>query len=281
MLAHSSIFVTALVVALLVLVASGVRDLIGFSMLDRPIFICPIVGWFFGDIQMGLKIGAALEAVFMGIVNIGGASAAECGIASVVGCAFAMMIGGGPEVALPLALPIGLLGQQVKNILWIGMVSFFAPIFDRLAAEGKDKTFTRVHYGVWCLNWGLYCLIPFFAILFGSDAVARLVEAIPEVIMNGLAVCGNLLPAVGMAMLLRLLWSKKICVYFFLGFILVAYLKLPLIALAVLGTIAAVVIAQRDLEINQLMKMRAVPAVEAAGAGGYELDQEEEDFFNE
>lgn len=277
MLAHSSLFITALVVAILVLFASGVRDLIGFSMLDRPIFICPIVGWFFGDMQMGLKIGASLEAVFMGIVNIGGASAAECGIASVVGTAFAMMIGGGPEVALPLALPIGLLGQQVKNVLWIGMVSWFAPVFDRLAAEGQDRKFTRVHYGVWCLNWGLYCLIPFFAILFGSDAVAKLVSAIPEVIMNGLAVCGNLLPAVGMAMLLKLLWSNKICVYYFLGFILVAYLKLPLIALAFLGVIAAVVIAQRDLEINQLMKMRTA----VAGAGEYELDEEEEEFFND
>ena len=68
--------------------------------------------------------------------------------------------------------------------------------------------------------------------------------------MNGLTVCGNLLPAVGMAMLLKLLWSKKICVYFFLGFVLVAYLKLPLIALAALG-------------------------------GSVGLDEEEEDFFNE
>ena len=278
MLAHSSLLVTAIVVAILVLIASGVRDLIGFSMLDRPIFICPIVGWFFGDIQMGLKIGASLEAVFMGIVNIGGASAAECGIASVVGTAFAMMIGGGPEVALPLALPIGLLGQQIKNLLWIAMVSWFAPVFDRLAAEGKDKTFTKVHYGVWCLNWGLYCLIPFFAILFGSDAVAKLVGMIPAVIMNGLAVCGNLLPAVGMAMLLKLLWNNKICVYFFLGFILVAYLKLPLIALAVLGVIAAVVIAQRDLDMNQLLKLRAAVPAES---GDTTVDKEEEDFFNE
>lgn len=280
MLAESSLLVTAIVVAFLVLIASGVRDLIGFSMLDRPIFICPIVGWFFGDVSMGLKIGASLEAVFMGIVNIGGASAAECGIASVVGTSFAMMIGGGPEVALPLALPIGLLGQQAKNILWIGMVSWFAPVFDRLAEEGNDKKFTRVHYGVWCLNWGLYCLIPFFAILFGSDAVAKLVAAIPPVIMNGLAVCGNLLPAVGMAMLLKLLWSNKICVYFFLGFILVAYLKLPLIALAFLGTIAAIVIAQRDLEVNQLSRMRAVAAA-PAGVSEQMSDEEEEDFFNE
>lgn len=106
MLLESSLLVQAIVVALLVVFASGVRDLIGFTMLDRPIFICPIVGWLFGDIQQGLLIGASLEAVFMGVVNVSGASSAECGIASVVGTAFAMKIGGGTEVALPLALPI-------------------------------------------------------------------------------------------------------------------------------------------------------------------------------
>ena len=49
---------------------------------------------------------------------------------------------------------------------------------------------------------------------FGSKAVEAAVKAIPAVIMNGLTVCGNLLPAVGMAMLLKLLWNNKICVYF-------------------------------------------------------------------
>lgn len=279
MLAHSSILVTAFVIAVMVLIASGVRDLLGFTMLDRPVFICPIVGWLFGDIQQGLLIGASLEAVFMGIVNIGGASAAECGIASVVGCAFAIMSGGGPEVALPLALPIGMLGQQAKNIIWIGIIGWFAPVFDKLAENGEDKKLTRLHYGLWCLNWGLYCLIPFFAILFGSKAVEAAVKAIPAVIMNGLTVCGNLLPAVGMAMLLKLLWNNKIYVYFFLGFVLVAYLKLPLIALAALGVIAALLVAQRDLELNQLLRVKAAAAPAAVPAQGI-LDEEEEDFFN-
>ena len=47
---------------------------------------------------------------------------------------------------------------------------------------------------------------------------------IPDVIMNGLTVAGNMLPAVGMAMLLQMLWDNKIAIYFLLGFILVAYL---------------------------------------------------------
>ena len=52
-------------------------------------------------------------------------------------------------------------------------------------------------------------------------------------------------------MLLQMLWNNKIAIYFLLGFILVAYLDLPLIAIAVLGTIIAVVTAQRDNAVKE------------------------------
>ena len=139
-----------------------------------------------------------------------------------------------------------------------------------LAKEGKDKEITILHFGLWFVHYALYALIPFFAVLFGSDAVQRILEMIPDVIMNGLTVAGNMLPAVGMAMLLQMLWNNKIAIYFLLGFILVAYLDLPLIAIAVLGTIIAVVTAQRDMQLKNN---------QAAPAAAVEKMSEEEDFF--
>ena len=136
--------------------------------------------------------------------------------------------------------------------------------------EGKDKEITILHFGLWFVHYALYALIPFFAVLFGSDAVQRILEMIPDVIMNGLTVAGNMLPAVGMAMLLQMLWNNKIAIYFLLGFILVAYLDLPLIAIAVLGTIIAVVTAQRDMQLKNN---------QAAPVAAVEKMSEEEDFF--
>lgn len=244
----------AFIVSLIVLVTVGGAELLGMTMLNRPIVIGPLVGLALGDIQTGVLIGASLEAVFMGVVNIGGASAAEPGLATAVGAAFAINLGGGAGVALPLAIPIGILGLQVKTLLYVGVIGFFAPVFDRLAAEGKERKIVLLHYGAWVLQWGIYALLPFIGILAGSDAINAFVKAIPKVIMNGLNICGGLLPAVGMAMLLKLLWDKKIYAFFFLGFVMVAYLKLPLIALAVLGAIIAVMIAQRDYQLSQLTK---------------------------
>ena len=127
--------VEAFLVALAVFICVGGAELAGFTMLNRPIVIGPLVGLFLGDLSTGVTVGAALEAVFMGVVNIGGASAAEPGIATAVGTAFAIMMGKGSEVALTLALPIGILGLQIKTLLYIFIVGMFAKTFDR----GKTK----------------------------------------------------------------------------------------------------------------------------------------------
>ena len=82
----------AFLVALAVFICVGGAELVGFTMLNRPIVIGPLVGLFLGDLHTGVIIGASLEAVFMGVVNIGGASAAEPGIATAVGTAFLKMI---------------------------------------------------------------------------------------------------------------------------------------------------------------------------------------------
>ena len=159
-----------------------------------------------------------------------------------------------------------------------GKEDMFAKTFDRLAAEGKEKQIIALHYGLWAVNWFLYSLFAFFGILFGSDAVSALLDAIPDVVMNGLTVCGGLLPAVGMAMLMKMLWDNKICMFYFLGFVLAAYLNLPLIALAVIGVIIAISIGMNDYKLNQLAAQRV--AVSPAGSADEYLDEEEEEFFS-
>lgn len=269
----------ALFVALAVFICVGGAELAGFTMLNRPIVIGPLVGLLLGDLHTGVIVGASLEAVFMGVVNIGGASAAEPGIATAVGTAFAIMLGKGPEVALTLALPIGILGLQIKTALYIFLVGMFAAQFDELASKGKQHQIILLHYGLWAVNWLIYALVAFLGILFGADAVSALLEAIPEVVMNGLTICGGLLPAVGMAMLMKMLWDQKICMYYFLGFVMVAYLKLPLIALAVIGAILAISVGMTDYRFNFLQSARVTAG--STEHSSYDLDEEEEAFFHE
>ena len=61
--------------------------------------------------------------------------------------------------------------------------------------------------------------------------------AIPAVITNGLTIATGLLPGIGFAMLAQMIMNKKVVPFFFLGFVLSAYFKLPVVGIALLGLI--------------------------------------------
>lgn len=269
----------AIIVALVVFVTVGGQELLGFTMLGRPIVIGPLLGLLLGDIQTGLLVGAALETIFMGVINIGGASSAEPGLATALATAFAINMGAGVEVAIPIAVPLGIIGLQVKTLLYVAVVGPFAVKFDNMAKEGNSKGIAKLHFGLWALQWGIYSLIPFFAILFGSTATQNALEKIPEVIVHGLSIAGNLLPAVGMAMLLKILWDDKVAVYYFLGFILIAYFQTPLIAVAVIAVIIAIVSAGRDMDLKKIKQQLTNVPTGVTTTTKSKADLEVDEFF--
>jgi PTS system mannose-specific IID component len=67
-------------------------------------------------------------------------------------------------------------------------------------------------------------------------------DSIPAWVQSGLQVAGNMLPAVGFALLMNLMFNKNVAPYYFLGFILASYLKLPMIAIGGLGVLTAIII---------------------------------------
>ena len=105
-------------------------------------------------------------------------------------------------------------------------------------------------------------LISFMALQLGAGVMKSLLEGIPGWVNDGLRVAGNLLPALGFALLLNLMFNKKGAPYFFLGFILTSYLKLPVIAIGGLGVIAALIITD--------ITHRRPAAEEDGGDGGDE-----------
>lgn len=119
-------------------------------------------------------------------------------------------------------------------------MNIFAPLVDKVAADNNPKGLTRLHFGMWFVNYFTFYLATFFAVLAGARPVQHLVNQIPPNLMAGLTATGGLLPAVGFAILMRMLWSKQLSPYYFLGFVLAAYLKLPSVAVAAIGIIIVV-----------------------------------------
>lgn len=263
----------ALMAALSVFICFAGNYLTGQSMMERPLVVGLVTGILMGDMKTGILMGAALEAVFLGNVNIGGVIAAEPVTATTLATTFAIISHVETKAAITLAIPIGMLAAFVVMFLKNVLMNVFAPALDDAARENNQKKIVALHYGTWALYYLIISAISFLGVLLGSGPVNALVENIPAKLMNGLSAAGGLLPAVGFAMLMKLLWDNKLAVFYLLGFILTAYLKLPAVAVAVVRVVICVVTSQRDLQISNLVL--AGPK----GSGQMTKEDEEEEFF--
>ena len=74
---------------------------------------------------------------------------------------------------------------------------------------------------------------------FGASQVGPLINMIPTQITNGLNVAGQMLPAVGFAIIVQQIGRRSLLPYFLAGFFLQQYSHVPTIAIALAGLFLA------------------------------------------
>ena len=220
------------------------EDLLGTTLLGRPLVLGPLVGWVLGDLHQGVIIGASLELIFMGNIKVGAAIPPDVVTGGVLGTAFAILSGKGTAIALALAIPISILAEMLLSALFV-FRSGFNKLFYRYATEGNYKKVSALHIASGFMKPVLMALVGFLSLRLGAGTMKAFLDLIPAWVNTGLQVAGNLLPALGFALLMNLLLRKAVAPYFFLGFLLAAFLKLPVIAIGGLGVIIALLVTQR------------------------------------
>lgn len=265
-----SVFQAGLISLVTWVISSG-EAWLAYPMINQPLVLCPIVGLIMGDFTLGVIAGATLQLVFMGVMGIGGTLPADSTLGSVIGTAFAISMGQSVEVALTFAVPIAAVGSIFTLIGYL-LRGLFNPLVEKYCAAGNDKALERLHLGLAFLPDLPKNIVLFAALVFGAGPAEQLVNMIPDVVIAGLDYASNLMPAVGIALLLRMMWSRKMAVYFFAGFLLVAFLGMPLISVACMGVVLAVVLY---LETWSREKKQAA----AVTAGGESTAEEE--LFND
>lgn len=231
---------------------------LGTSLLSRPIVTGLFTGIVLGDIKTGIIMGATLELAFIGSFSVGASIPPDVVTGGVLGVAFAITANAGTETALLLGLPIATLTLILKNIYLGLLIPAMNHKADSYAEEGNYKGVERMHllagFGL-SLMLGLVVMISF---MVGSSAVSDLLDKIPDFIQNGLTVATGLIPALGFAMLARLIINKQVAPYFFLGFALASYLEIPVTGIAIFGAIVAVVVVNltnmQKKEIIQILR---------------------------
>lgn len=212
----------------------------GYLFTAQPIIVSTLVGLVLGDLQTGIVCGAAFELIFMGAIQVGATVPSDPLSGSAIGTALVILSGVSIETGLALAVPVALLTAQWEQLLWVGR-AIFNPFTDRAVEQANVKQMERVYYLSVIIYQLLIGVPTFFAVLFGVDLIETVIAAIPASVTNGLNVAGGLLPAVGIAMLMNLMWNKKIAVFFFVGYLLSAYIHLPILGVALAGVLYCII----------------------------------------
>ena len=106
-----------------------------------------------------------------------------------------------------------------------------------MAAEGDLTKLTFMTLGLPQIIAFIFRFVPAFLVLyFGSSIAQNIVQFIPEWLTGIITVIGGILPALGMAVLLKMLLSTpSLMGYFIVGYILIAALGLPIFTVALIG----------------------------------------------
>lgn len=219
----------------------------GWSVIGRPLVAGGIIGAILGDVKTGILIGAAVQALYIGLVTPGLSMPGDINFAAYIGIPLAIVSGASPEYAVSLSVPLSFLGVAfVYLVVTVNVV--FVHWQERLIEEGRLKLANNVPIIANITNF----IVRFFPILlanyYGAPYVSKLVALIPESVGNIFLVLGGMLPAVGFGLLMKyIIGNNSEILYFLFGFILIAVFEISIIPV----TIIALFFAYLDIKYSK------------------------------
>ena len=234
-------FVTALLLAVVMGLLLTENLGYGHIQISRPVFAGPIIGLLMGDLQTGLIVGGTVEMMFMGVFPVGGSVPPNAQFAGMMSTVLAIASGGNPEVGITLAYPIGVFAQFIL-LLDYNVNLLIIHRADKQIMNGKTSAVNQNL--LLCLLCMFLCwtLSAFLGIYLGSGWVESIYGGLPVWLRQGLAIAGGIMPAMGMAMLLKMMDFKKFWSFLMVGYVLTAYLNMNILSIAILSTGVAVAI---------------------------------------
>ena len=204
--------------------------------MGAPLIAGFLNGIIMGDISYGLQMGGTVMLAYIGIVAIGGTLASDVMLGGYIGVTASMMAHADPSVGLTVSATLGVLGtlispvEKTLNTIWVTRARKYAE---------KGDTKGIMYMDVFApLLWGflIYFVPGFILIYYGSGVLDSILAMIPTQITTALQAVGNILPALGLGMLMNLLFKKNLIPFLIFGFVCSAYLGLGTMAIALVGT---------------------------------------------
>ena len=105
-------FISAVLVGLVGVFCMWDSRLLGRLNFEQPLVGATLVGLLLGDVPTGLAVGAAVELVSMGLVQVGAAVPPDMVLGGIVAAAFACLTDASAETAMTIAITTELLTSR-------------------------------------------------------------------------------------------------------------------------------------------------------------------------
>lgn len=218
----------------------------GSTMANRPIIVAPLVGLVLGDLQTGIMVGATLELIFLGAVPIGASNPPDITSGAIIGTAFVILSGQEVGAAVALAVPVATLVLLFDNLQMMFVLTWATHAADKYAKLGDYKKVEWIARLAGIGNKVVLAVVVGIAFYLGVPVIQDVLAVIPQFIIEGMDVAAGILPAVGFAMLAKMIVTKELSPFLLAGFLLAAYLNVPVFGVALAGLVIASLIYFTD-----------------------------------
>lgn len=206
-----------------------------------PIWSGFLVGIVMGRPMEGMMLAAAINLPYIGFITAGGSMPGNAMFAGSVGTAFGLVSGLSVAEVTTISVILGSVAVMMWNA-YMTINSVWVHMAEKAAAKGNLKAVRFFNYVPSFFVSFLLNGVPAILIVMYGSVAGDWLKAMPQWIMDGFALVGGILPALGVGMLLNFMGQKKILPFFFLGFFLAQFLGLNTMAITVFGAIIAFIL---------------------------------------
>lgn len=207
-----------------------------FELLWRyPINNVLWVGLILGDVPTAMIIGATIQPAYLGMLYLGSVMPADMCSAGIVPAACVLAYGMDTNTAIALAVPVSVLFAQLQTIFKT-LCSLCYRMADKAIEKRNYNMLGVIHLGVSALMKVAIFWAPMtILLLLGGDAISQAANALPEFFQKGFSVCSKMMPAIGFAMIIKMIGKPALMPYFLAGYFFYGYTKLGSIAIGLVG----------------------------------------------
>lgn len=203
--------------------------------MGAPLVAGFINGIIMSDVQYGLVMGGSIMLVYIGVAVIGGAISNDPMLGGWLGVTASMMAHAEPDVGITVSATLGVIGsllsplERTLDSAWVARAHAYAEKGD---TKGVMRMGTIAPLAV---AFVLYFIPGFILLYYGAPYLDGLLANFPPKVTAAFGTVGKLLPALGLAMLINLLFKPSLIPFLIFGFVATAYLNLGTMPVAFIG----------------------------------------------